>query len=364
MFIQLPLIAQMKEVKFNITTEIPDSVLVYISGNNDSLGNWEPSAVPLIKTGLNTWSRTFKFKEGMRLEYKFTLGDWEHEALNDIGSVPDNNILKVENDTTLNFEIQKWGNQRRIYGQITGTTEFIRDFKPDGLKSRDIIIWLPPDYNTSDQRYPVLYAQDGQNIIDPATSSFGIDWQMDETADSLIRKKEIEPIIIVGIYNTSDRYAEYSDTDTGHIYINSIINQLKPLIDSRYRTLPDKKNTAVIGSSMGGLISFIMMWEYPEVFSKGACLSPAFAYRNFDYTVKVREYAGARKDLRIYIDNGGIGLETELQPGVEKMIGILKDLGYPEEKALKWVFASDAEHNESAWAKRFPEILKYIFGKD
>jgi predicted alpha/beta superfamily hydrolase len=202
---------------------------------------------------------------------------------------------------------------------------------------------------------------DGQNIFDPATSSLGTDWQIDEVADSLIKAKSIQDIIIVGIYNTPLRGTEYNHTKAGTAYLNFIIEGLKPFIDRTYRTLPDYQNTAIGGSSSGGLISFIMAWEHPDVFSKAACISPAFKIQKIDYVAPVKNYKGARKDIMLYIDNGGIGLEDQLQPGIDEMLSALKEKGFVQGEDIHYFKDSYAEHNELAWSKRVYRFLEFMF---
>jgi enterochelin esterase-like enzyme len=164
-----------------------------------------------------------------------------------------------------------------IRGQITGTLRYQRALKGAGIKDRDLVVWLPPDYEADQtRRYPVIYMHDGQNILDSVTSSFGTDWSVDETADDLIRKKSIEPVIVVGIYNTSDRMKEYTPGDKGTAYMDFVVKTVKPLIDSTYRTKADRKNTIVGGSSASGIMSFMLVWEHADVFSKAICMSPAF----------------------------------------------------------------------------------------
>ncbi len=227
---------------------------------------------------------------------------------------------------------------------------------------RDIIVWLPPSYDSlPDRFYPVLYMQDGQNVIDPLTSSFGIDWQIDEVADRLIKAKSIEELIIVGIYNTPQRGQEYNNNKFGSAYINFIIEELKPFIDRTYKTLPDCKNTSVAGSSSGGLISFIIAWENPDIFAKAACFSPAFKIGKIDCIAPVRNYLGAKKDILIFIYNGGIGLEEQLQPGIDEMIEALIEKGYIENEDFLFVKDTLAEHNESAWSKRVYRFLEFLF---
>jgi predicted alpha/beta superfamily hydrolase len=230
------------------------------------------------------------------------------------------------------------------------------------INSRDVAVWLPPGYDTEiRQRYPVLYMHDGQNVFDVKESSFGMEWKVNETAVSLIKQNRITPVIIVGIYNTRNRNAEYSYTDSGYAYMKFIVEELKPFIDKTYRTLPGRKNTAVMGSSMGGLISLMLVWEYPDIFSKAACLSPAFKTAGIDYLPYIEKYKGPKKDIDIYIDNGGVGLENELQPGIEETISLLESKGYKNN--LDVFFDKTAEHNEKAWAARVWRPLLYMFGK-
>ena len=279
--------------------------------------------------------------------------------------MPSNSVLYVQNDTVVTAVIKNWKDdyEWELNGQITGTVEYLRKLEGEGIKPRDVVVWLPPGYyENTDQQYPVLYMHDGQNLFDPATSSFGIDWGIDETADSLIRNHIIEPFIIVGIYNTPDRWTEYNDNDTGRAYMKFVIGTLKPLIDSKYRTLPDIEHTATGGSSLGGLISFMLLWEYPQTFSNGACFSPAFKIREINYVKKVLEYSGPRKGIKFYMDNGGIGLENELLEGIDEMIKALESKGYREGVDFYWVKDAEAEHNEAAWAKRVWMPLKIFYG--
>ncbi len=345
---------------------LKDSSAVYIVGDHTKLGNWDPSAVPLKKDKNGMWMIAFHFPFGTQLEYKFTKGSWGTEALTENGEIPPNNRLHVQQDTTITTVIEHWKDAfgYQITSQITGTVVYHREMKGEGIRPRNIIVWLPPHYEKdTDRRYPALYMHDGQNILDPATSFLGIDWQIDETADSLIRTGQIEPLIIVGMYNTPDRTAEYSPGPKGEAYMQFVVETVKPFIDRTYRTLPDRQHTAIAGSSMGGIISFMLLWEHTDIFSKAACFSPAFRIDNLDYTAAVEQYTGPKKDVKIYIDNGGLGLETRLQPGVDEMLAMLKRKGYEENRDFCWFVDKEAEHNEAAWARRAWRPLKLFFGK-
>ena len=357
--------------KINVTfkveaSSVADSENVYIAGSIPEFGNWRAENVPLTKTSENIWQKTFQLDKDISAQYKFTKGSWETEALTDDYKIPANYVLKTDHDTTIDIVIKHWRKDSNflISGQITGTVEYYKNFVIEGLKPRTLIVWLPPDYKTNtDKHYPVLYMQDGQNLFDPRTSSGYIDWQADETADSLIRKNEINPIIIVGIYNTDDRSEEYADTPKGHIYMKGLVEKIKPFIDSKYRTLPGRENTAVGGSSLGGLFAMMCAWEYPNIFSKAACFSPAFRISDIDYVKNVVQYSGPKKELTFYIDNGGVDLDARLLPGVNDMIGALLEKGYVVDKDLFVFVDPSATHNEAAWAKRFWRPLKIFFGK-
>ena len=243
---------------------------------------------------------------------------------------------------------------------IIGNIQFHRENYSHNLDNkRDFFVWLPPSYDSNpSQRFPVLYMHDGQNLIDPKTSYTGKDWQIDETVTRLIKEYKIKEIIIVGIYNAEDRLDEYSDTEKGEKYRKFIIEELKPFVDSKYRTLSDNKNTAVMGSSMGGLASFIIAWKHTEVFSMAGCMSSSFYYNDEKVFKMIDEYDGPKKQIKFYIDHGEDGLIRG-----QKMFCKLTQLGYVVGTDLDYFYASGAEHNESEWAKRLERPLIFFFGK-
>jgi enterochelin esterase-like enzyme len=350
------------------STALDDTSSVYITGNDEKLGDWDPSITKLSPFNKNSWKIDLSFPKGKRLEYKYSLGTWTKEALNDKGMIPENSTLEVIKDTTVSTDVIKWGTYapkiKAIIGQITGTVKYHKNFSGKGLLSRDIIVWLPPSYEKDKRkRYPVLYAHDGQNLFDPSTSSFGVDWQLDETADSLIRQKKIEEIIIVGIYNTAERRKEYYTGETGERYLKFVAKRLKPFIDKTYRTRSSAKNTASIGSSAGGLVSFMLVWQYNDFFSGAACLSPAFNIRGIDYITPVLKSTGKKKDVKIYIDCGGNGLDSLLHKGALDMVSALKERGFEKGKDYQWFFDKDGEHNEPNWAKRVWRPLMFFYGR-
>ncbi len=245
--------------------------------------------------------------------------------------------------------------------EIVGKVEYHKEFASSILNNkRDIIVWLPIGYNPQknpDKKHPVLYMHDGQNIIDPKTAYVGKDWRVDETVMKLIKQKKIKEIIVVGIYNSPDRLDEYSWTEKGQNYLKFIVTELKPFIDSSYKTLSDKDNTAIMGSSMGGLISFYAAWHYPNIFSMAGCLSSSFYYNNDRSIKQVEEYTGHKKHVKFYIDHGEDGSTRGQRMFVE-----LSKKGYVIGQDIDYFYAPGAGHSEKEWAARLERPLLFFFG--
>jgi len=341
---------------------LSDTTPVFISGDIETLGSWQPDKTLMTFVGNHIWIKEFVPQANASIEYKFTLGSWQKEGLDNNGNPFPNFSINTAKTSSKTDTIYKWGEAiNKVVGQITGNVKYHKQMHGDGILDRDIIVWLPPDYekNTS-EKYGVLYMHDGQNIIDPKTSSFGIDWQVDESCDSLIKVGKIPPVIVVGMSSSADRGLDYSPGVKGTAYMNFIIHKVKPLIDATYRTKSDRKNTFVGGSSMGGLISMMLVWEHSEIFSGAICMSPAFQYKNFDYVPKILSDKEQKKDIKIYLDMGTVGLETQLEPGVNAMINALNAKNYINTKDYFYIKEQNARHFEAAWARRFPKAMIFL----
>jgi predicted alpha/beta superfamily hydrolase len=181
---------------------------------------------------------------------------------------------------------------------------------------RDVIVWFPPGYaEHPTKRYPVLYMHDGRQVFDPATSTWGKDWQVDELAQDMILDGELEPFLVVAADCTDARFDEYSPSRKGDDYLRFLIEELKPMVDATWRTDPGR--SAIAGSSMGGLISFYAAWKRPDVYFGAACLSPAFEERYGHECFRMVEAArGGLPDLKLFLSCGGAGeLEARLLGG-------------------------------------------------
>jgi len=247
------------------------------------------------------------------------------------------------------------------------THPFHSEILPD---DRTVSVYLPPEYlEQSDRRFPVFYLHDGQNLFDGRTSYIpGKTWNAHTTADELAEAGEIEPVILVGIANTGlRRMAEYTPTrdfkmggGEGFKYGRLLIEELKPLIDRTYRTLPDAKNTALGGSSLGGLISLYLGFEYPDVFSKIAVMSPSLWWDQRSIFNIVNRQPVQPSELRIWLD---IGTAEGIRPlrDAQLLKRTLIDRGWHIGEDLAYLQAQGAVHDEAAWSQRFGDMLQFLF---
>jgi predicted alpha/beta superfamily hydrolase len=235
-------------------------------------------------------------------------------------------------------------------------------------RERTVVVYLPPDYDdASAARYPVLYLHDGQNVFDRATS-FAEEWEVDEAAQALILNGEIEPLIVVGIYNTGEhRVDEYTPTATdtdgrgGYAdhYGRMLVEELKPFIDATYKTLPSAANTAMGGSSLGGLLTLHLGISYPMAFSRIAALSPSVWWDNRVLLAEVQALR-AKLPIRIWLDAGtaeGVDTIDDLRALRDALVA----KGWTIGDDLAYLEVEGGEHNERSWAARVEGVLKFLF---
>ena len=238
---------------------------------------------------------------------------------------------------------------------------------------RNIVVYVPPGYDESADRYPVLYLHDGQNLFDPATAFGGHDWGVDITADNMIRKSEIPPLVIVGVYNTGvRRISEYTPTRDRKLrkggkaarHAEMLARELKPFIDREYRTLKPAVHTAVGGSSLGALASLVTGLEYPKVFGKLALLSPSVWWDNCAILNNVREFS-SRTRPRIWLDTGTAEGDNpqKVVEDARALRGTLLAKGWSEGQDLHYAEFENEPHSEAAWAARFGAVLLYLYAR-
>ncbi|HVE82595.1 MAG TPA: alpha/beta hydrolase-fold protein [Myxococcales bacterium] len=242
-----------------------------------------------------------------------------------------------------------------FFGSMNGEiTERLTAPEADG--GRLYRVYLPPGYRENTlKKYPVLYMHDGANLFFPDEAFQGQDWEVSTTLELLDSMNILDRVIVVGVY-AEDRKNEYT-TPGYEAYGKMLTGSLKPLVDRSYRTLNTPASTAVMGSSLGGVVSMYLAWQYPDVFGKAACLSSTFGYKD-DLFKRVR--TEPRRALQLYIDTGwpGDNFEENLT-----MRDLLIERGWKPGTDLLYFAFPYAQHNEAAWSMRIHIPFQFFFSK-
>ncbi|AYA38387.1 alpha/beta hydrolase [Hymenobacter oligotrophus] len=270
-----------------------------------------------------------------------------------------------------------------------GRVVHLADFQSKHVKPRHVDVWLPDGYPQPGRKYAVLYMHDGQNLYHPATAYGGTAWEVDSTLAAL--GGQVRNTIVVGIWNTDLRFAEYAPAKPYQLlpaarreqlaqerpgqplsdaYLRFIVEELKPYIDGQYRTDKRRNATFVAGSSMGGLISLYAAMEYPRVFGGAACVSthwplslkdntPAFTNAMLRY-LAAKLPTGKRRP-RLYFDYGTATLDARYEVHQLRIDSLLRAKGYDAQHWQTQKFAG-AAHNEGSWKKRFATPALFLLG--
>jgi enterochelin esterase-like enzyme len=236
---------------------------------------------------------------------------------------------------------------------------------------RDVIVYVPPEYDRHpDRKYPVLYLQDGQNLFDGRTSFIpGRTWQVRENADAAIEAGEVEPLIIVGIYNTGDRrLAEYTherDWQRGGgaaaTYGLLLTEELLPWIASRYRVRTDRHSTGLGGSSLGGLATLYLGLRHARNFGKLAVMSPSVWWNHKSILGYLNEQAPQVWERpRLWLDVGDHEGKRTLHD-TEHLARRLKANGWVEGETMHFERVHGGTHDEASWARRVRPVLKFLY---
>ena len=373
LFFSISFFAQVTVVVKELPKETPKDASIFISGDFEG---WSGGLKDYKLNKVNGYHTITLPKKSDNILFKFTQGSWKTvESDNTGGSTDNRSYTFKKTKDTIYVKIAGWihlFDQKKLPTISKNVSVLNKEFFiPQLNRKRKIWMYLPPDYKVSKESYPVVYMHDGQNLFDTNTSYAG-EWNVDETLDKLFKDQNLK-LIVVGIDNGDEkRLDEYSPWKNskygggeGDQYLDFIVNTLKPYIDSNFNTLKDKKNTAIIGSSMGGLISHYAALKYPNVFGKIGVYSPAFWFSpNIHQFTKDK---GNLKDTKMYFLAGGkeghkAGFDEISQTVVDmnKAVDILKNQGFPD-KNIKSKVVPEGKHNEKLWRTNFEETILWLF---
>lgn len=255
-----------------------------------------------------------------------------------------------------NFRLRE-GIDREIYPFFSEDSR--GEVLPAQVDGRKISVYLPAGYSENTlKHYPVLYMNDGQNLFEPMA---GRDWKVDETLDSFHLWSQIRKFILVGIHHGGTH--QHRERDYAHqwpAYAETVVNAIKPFVDQRFRTQPGPAQTAVAGSSLGGLGALYLAWQHPEVFGSVACFSGAFPNYGRPFLELVEKRT--RPAIRVYLDSGMAGIENDGFESTREVRALMLHKGFVQGRDLFYYSFPLDEHNETAWATRFSLPLQHFFG--
>ncbi|QZD92198.1 esterase family protein [Qipengyuania xiapuensis] len=272
----------------------------------------------------------------------------------------------------------------------------LEEIAAEGLPDQRVTVWLPPEYEEdAERRFPVLYMWDGQNLLDPAQTHYGKAWMIQDVMKGLVAAGEAEPHIVVGIWSPDgmDRYRVYvpqfvEDADgaiadnvaemaggpiASQRQLDWVADDLTARIDSQYRTIADPEARTIAGASMGGVMSCFAIIERPDVFDRAGCISAHFALvapeiadgdaaqveRLWDEYLTAK--LGAPDGRRVWMDHGTVGLDGYYAPWQEAVAADFRRLGWQEGEDFTARVYEGAEHDEIAWNRRMPAVLRWLW---
>ncbi|MDB4909112.1 MAG: esterase [Gemmatimonadetes bacterium] len=355
---------------------IPANAAIYVAGG---FNGWNPGSASWKMTRLadSTWAITMPSGVTGTVEFKLTVGSWDHVELLANGDQMANRTATVPRTgaETLSVVVARWDTKSGVGTPRKHTASANVHVLSDTFaipqlgRERRVWLYLPPGYATSKLRYPVLYMHDGQNVFDAATSFAG-EWGIDETLDSLHALGDRGVIVVAVDNGETHRMSEYNPWKNanpalmggeGDRYVDFLAKTLKPYIDAHYRTMPSRENTGVMGSSMGGLISLYAALKYPTVFGRAGVFSSAHwtAPELYSFVKKVKPLTPAPK---FYFVVGG--KETpDGSMGVQQaaLVDTLVASGFLRGSSIEASMPPDGVHSEWFWRREFPRAYLWLF---
>lgn len=354
--------------------DYPDSVRqnVYVAGN---FNGWQPGDAKYKMQEKN--GKMILVVDAPKnismLEFKCTRGSWDDGEVTAQGGYAENHTAANVKGSSAHFVIGGFQSAFSVAQKEANPNVETWVIHSNILQAdKTIRVYVPCKDAMQDKRYNVMYMLDGQNLFDDVYAFAG-EWGADEMMDSVCTKTGIEPAIIVGIDNAgAERMKEYfpweyhfpgfSGRGYGDRFSDFVAEELKPKIDSMYRTKNDREHTAIVGSSMGGLMSLYMTLDHPEVFAKAGVFSPSFQMSDSNF-VFAKMYNGTQ-EIDLYFLCGALeGGDTEMMLNMEKMYSLLLNKNDPHIR-MRMTIQADAQHTESFWRKELWGMYSWMFSEE
>lgn len=352
-------------LRFELTTPEIDDRPVFLSGN---FCDWYPDLPAFQLTPVEPGRYALELPASLalpdRIEYKYTRGGWEHVELDAWAEVPPNRTTRRKTGVRRD-EVPHW----RWYGQAINpaywpTLGLLDDAMPMPSRqtTRRVRVLLPHDYAHTDRRYPVLYLQDGQNLTG-AGAGYGT-WGVDRTMALLASQQQHNLILVLIDHGGTDRVLEFTPdrtlagTGDGRRYLDFVVHQLKPRIDTLFRTQPARESTGLGGSSMGGLISLYGGLLHPAVFGRLLVFSPSLWVSRSAYADAAAWQVPGSTRLYLY---GGRQETRYMEPSLRQLAASVQQSPAARLLQLQESINPTGRHNETFWGRAFPGAIRWLF---
>lgn len=348
-----------------LTTDEVDARPIYISGN---FNGWVTQDKDFVMEQIGINSYQYKFPENFNypemLLYKFTKGDWSDVEIDEHGNRTENRFTKMH--TGIQKEhVARWRKNWLPFKQsfLPQVMLISDEFKiPQLNKTRKIWALLPHDYDKTEERYPVMYLQDAQNLFNE-NAVYG-NWEIDKKL-AVMSEYKIGKIIIIAIEHAEeDRIKEYNVGKTvlgkgqGKKYIRFVTDTLKPFIDSNFRTKTEREFTGIGGSSMGGLVSIFSGLKNPETFGKLMIFSPSLWVVP---ELKINPKKAYSADTKIYLYAGGDESETMIEHVKKFQENLISSHFVKDKIKINLSINRYGTHSETYWSDEFPKAIEWLF---
>jgi predicted alpha/beta superfamily hydrolase len=329
-----------------------------------ALSQWKPSEAFEFAWTPSGYVLEFEMLQGQILECRIGQGELEEVGPEGLKRFP--RAIAAHQDQVLHWEVLGFLTSLDPEHTRSGHIEEHTLFSPELDAEVKLLVYLPPQHFTEPDRvFPVVYLHDGHNVFDRATSSFGFEWQADETAEHFARASQ--PVVLVGIWTPAEKRNQYyvpfqsrlhNGQEQGTAYVRFIATTLKTHIQQHFPVSPEVSQTAICGSSLGGLISMYATLHHPEAFGVAGLMSPALWVGEYLAFEEVQKLPSA---VRYFIDMGD--LETDTLEGAALLVRQAKQLALLVSQQgcdIELLIGQGHLHHESAWAERFPAFLKFF----
>ena len=348
---------------------------VHVAG---TFNNWNPGDLSYVMTPQPDGTQSITLPDSVRgfQQFKFTRGNWETVEQDENGFDIPNRFVAIPSEGPASYEgtVARWRNVNAwpLPDSTVTDSVVLLDLEfaiPQLNRTRRIWIYLPPDYATSNKRYPVLYMMDGQNVFDTATSFAG-EWGVDEALDDLHAQGHHGVIVVAVANGEANRANEYHPYPSpfgggeGDLFLDFVVDTLKPHVDGNYRTLTNARSTGIGGSSSAGLFSGYAGLREPGVFARVLSFSPAFFANPEVYDLPASLLPSASS--RFAFVSGLNETVGSLPPGVfadaqNQMIAALSAAGMDTASQVLAGAPADGTHSEAFWRREFPAAFLWLF---